>query len=301
MKIRQASVGDYCDIAQLVAKLNVDPASQCIHSGEGAEAIQKQMEIGHEAGEFAYVVAETENGRFDKLSGRLPAAIGGEFDEEAGRCWLWGPHSSLDDWEPITAELFATLQQVLPETITIYDCYLNEENERGLDFYRSVGFSFRGQAHVYVALRPEQILPGADEVARVTAVTAPGMITLHNAIFPETFIPGKSIYEKVDETHQVFVQVSDGQVVGYIYAVVDDADKSQGYIEFVGVAEQARGHGIGGKLLRAALAWLFAEEGVQEVGLNVDDTNTNARGLYEKVGFSLKYSGVNLRFERQSN
>lgn len=84
-------------------------------------------------------------------------------------------------------------------------------------------------------------------------------------------------------------------MLGYIYAVVDDADENLGYIEYVGVAEQARGQGIGGKLLRTALIWLFSEKDVREVGLNVDDTNTNARGLYEKVGFRLKYSGVNLR------
>jgi len=288
MQIRQAEVEDFVAIAALIAQLNVAPTCQCIHSGDEVEAIQNQMELWDTAGEFVYVVAEDENGR-------LLATMGGEFDEEMGRCWLWGPHFTIDNWEPATAELFASLQQALPEAITIYDCYLNEENQRGLDFYRSLGLVFRGQAHVYVATRPNRVEPVVNGSERITAVATPGMIALHDTIFPETYISGKNIMKKVDEQHQIYIELESDEVLGYIYAVVDDADENLGYIEFLGVTEQAREQGVGGKLLRTALAWLFSEKGVREVGLNVDDTNINARGLYEKVGFRLKYSGVNLR------
>lgn len=292
IQMRQATGEDFGEIAALVAGLNANPATQCVHSGDDAEAIQKQMEIWHTAGELAYVVAEGDSQLHER---RFLTVFGGEYDEEMGRCWLWGPHSTLADWEAIAAELFAKLQQVLPETITIYDCYLNEENQRGLEFYRSLGFALRVQAHVYVASRPDQVVSVVDAGMGITAVSAPGMITLHDTIFPETYISGENILKKVDDHHRVFIEVKEDEVFGYIYAIVDDADENLGYIEFVGVAKQARGQGIGGKLLRTALSWLFVEKDVREVGLNVDDTNTNARGLYEKVGFRLKYSGVNLR------
>jgi ribosomal protein S18 acetylase RimI-like enzyme len=294
MRIRQATVEDFGVIAALAAKLNADPTTQCIHSGEGTEAIAKQMEIWHKSGELAYVVAEDES---KQSAERFLATMGGEFDAELGRCWLWGPHNTLAEWEPVAAELFAAFRQILPESITTYDCYLNEQNQRALDFYRSLGFQTRLQAHVYVAPRPKEVQPVVDGCEGITAVTTPGLVALHNEVFPDTYISGQGIWEKVDEQHQVFVEIREGEVLGYIYAVLDDGDENLGYIEYVGVAEQARGQGIGEKLLRTALAWLFMEKGVREVGLNVDDTNTNARGLYEKVGFYLKYSGIDLRLK----
>ena len=299
VQMRQAAVEDFGAIAALAGALNMNPTTQCIHSGDGAEAIQKQMEIWHKSGELAYMVAENENGRFGQLSAdSFLAVLGGEFDAELGRCWLWGPHSTIDDWEPVAAELFAKFQQILPESITIYDCYLNEENQRSLDFYRRLGFQPRLKAHVYVAPRPEVVLPVVDAGVGITAVTAPAMANLHDVTFPNTYISGQGIWEKVDEQHQIFLEIRDGEVLGYIFAVIDDGDDNLGYIEYVGVAEQARGQGIGEKLLRTSLFWLFAEKGVREVGLNVVDTNANARGLYEKVGFRLKYTGIDLRLSK---
>ena len=65
MQMRQAEVNDFGAIAALIEKLNVDPVTQCIHSGDEAVSIQKQMAIWHEAGELAYVVAEAGNSNLD--------------------------------------------------------------------------------------------------------------------------------------------------------------------------------------------------------------------------------------------
>ena len=54
---------------------------------------------------------------------------------------------------------------------------------------------------------------------------------------------------------------------------------------------------MGGQLLKTALSWCFTHEKVQSVGLSVNDSNVNARGLYERVGFELRYTGVNQRLE----
>ena len=70
--------------------MNIDPVTQCIHSGDEAVSIQKQMAIWHEAGELAYVVDEAGNSDLGGSGIRFLSTIGGEFDEEAGRCWLWG-------------------------------------------------------------------------------------------------------------------------------------------------------------------------------------------------------------------
>jgi RimJ/RimL family protein N-acetyltransferase len=54
-----------------------------------------------------------------------------------------------------------------------------------------------------------------------------------------------------------------------------------------------------GKPLRLALRWLFDAQGQAAVNLTVNDELANARALYEKVGFRLKYTGVHSRLERQ--
>ena len=49
--------------------------------------------------------------------------------------------------------------------------------------------------------------------------------------------------------------------------------------------------------MTTALDWFFDEREMPQVGLTVSDENINARGLYERVGFRLKYTGVNHRLE----
>jgi hypothetical protein len=43
--------------------------------------------------------------------------------------------------------------------------------------------------------------------------------------------------------------------------------------------------------------WLFSVKSVAQVGLTVSDDQVNARSLYEKVGFAIKYTGLSARKE----
>jgi ribosomal protein S18 acetylase RimI-like enzyme len=119
---------------------------------------------------------------------------------------------------------------------------------------------------------------------------------LHDKIFPHTFYSGKDILAKLDETHKVFVYADGDEVLGYVYARVDESS-GEGYIEFLGVREEVRRQGVGRRLLMTAVFWLFQEEEVPQIGLNVHGDNANARSLYEAAGFRLAYTGVGLRKE----
>jgi ribosomal protein S18 acetylase RimI-like enzyme len=77
-----------------------------------------------------------------------------------------------------------------------------------------------------------------------------------------------------------------------------DESTGEGYVEFVGVAEQAQRQGIGRKLLATAVYWLFHDQQVPQIALNVNDDNNNARNLYESTGFHLEYAGVALKRAR---
>lgn len=78
--------------------------------------------------------------------------------------------------------------------------------------------------------------------------------------------------------------------MGYVYAILDES--GEGYLEFLGVRPDARRRGLGKRLLLTALNWLFEVKDVSTVGLTVSGDQNNARSLYEKVGFHIRYTGL---------
>jgi dTDP-4-amino-4,6-dideoxy-D-galactose acyltransferase len=61
-------------------------------------------------------------------------------------------------------------------------------------------------------------------------------------------------------------------------------DAGTGSIGLVGVAEAARGRGLGGRLVAAALGW-FAGQGVERVEVVTQGRNVAAQRLYQAHGF----------------
>jgi ribosomal-protein-alanine N-acetyltransferase len=78
------------------------------------------------------------------------------------------------------------------------------------------------------------------------------------------------------------VAEAQGSVAGYVVA---HAAADEGEILNLGVAAAHRRRGVGGALVRAVLTLLGAN-GVRIVFLEVRDSNTGARQLYESLGFS---------------
>jgi dTDP-4-amino-4,6-dideoxy-D-galactose acyltransferase len=71
--------------------------------------------------------------------------------------------------------------------------------------------------------------------------------------------------------------------LGYITCHLDAAMK-QGQIGLVGVSEAARGKGLGGALVFAALDWLAAHE-AEQVTVVTQGRNVAAQRLYQRCGF----------------
>ncbi len=84
-----------------------------------------------------------------------------------------------------------------------------------------------------------------------------------------------------DEHHLFLAGVSEGGVWGYICMmhVLDEAE-----VVRIGVFPPYRGLGLGERLLREGIA-RCAEMGAGEINLEVRQSNTAARALYEKLGF----------------
>lgn len=82
-----------------------------------------------------------------------------------------------------------------------------------------------------------------------------------------------------------FVAVEDAAIVGFLWARVWGAI---GYVNDIAVAEDARGRGIGGTLLRHSFAE-FGRRGFTRVMLNVDaDNRTGASRLCLNAGMRVR-------------
>jgi ribosomal protein S18 acetylase RimI-like enzyme len=287
LKVRDACGEDYAEIAKLIAEQNQKPETQCIHSGEGYDAILQTILKWDQASEICFAIALQD--------GQLTGVVGSEFDEDLGRGWLWGPHISSQGREQLAPALLHHLRAMLPPAIRRLDFFAHKANEWAFRFYEEHGFHEPKVSHVYVAY-PPAAADGAFEPCGPLALdqTRP-FASLHDSLFPRTYYTGQDILDQIDDEHQVFTCSEDGELAGYVYAIVDES--AEGYIEFLGVGEKWRQRGLGRRLLVSALGWLFDGKGVPQVGLTVADDQVNARSLYEQVGFRIKYTGLSARAE----
>jgi ribosomal protein S18 acetylase RimI-like enzyme len=290
--IRQAKAEDFETISKLIADQNKNPETHCIQSDTGNDYQSIQNEITRLDLDSGICFMAAFQG--DQLIG----ALGCELDEELGRGWVRGPFviANNGNWENASASLFQGLQNTIPSTIHWLDSFLNIANERGNNFYLAQGFKKLRLVHVYVVTTPEisSGLSGACE--SLHPGQAQSFITLHESIFPQTYATGQRILDKIGGHHQVFVYTQGSEISGYLYAAIEE-DSGDGSVEFLGVREDARGNGIGRQLLQTALHWFFEVKEVSQVTLVVNDNLTNARSLYESVGFKLKYTGMHTRKE----
>ncbi len=286
MEITLATPDDFDAIARLIQATSRSPATHCLHA-ETAESVDDMVaEIRQltNSGELIVAIARDHH---------LRAMIGCEYARELKRGWLRGPVQQ--DGVTEAQALYEALVSSLPEEITRLDTFLNAENADGDAFYRSKGYRPEGLTHVYETSRETAIF--SDSMCRVLEEHQfEEFKRVHNHVFPSTYADGREIIEQLDPHKQVLVYVNHGEVLGYVRALVES--EKEGYIEYLGVRSDARRQGIGRKLLHAALGYLIAERGNDIVSLCVSDGNTNARQLYENVGFALKHTGVNLRLIR---
>jgi ribosomal protein S18 acetylase RimI-like enzyme len=289
-EIRVAITSDLPAIAQIISTQNQNPETHCIQSSatNDANVIQSEMQDLIDQDELRFVVAE--------LGGQVIGCLGCEFERAIGRGWMRGPFLTEPAWERIPAAMLHELRAILPAQIRRLDSFLNQQNQRGHKFYLENGFEQMTLAHVYVAEQEQQQSIQAATCTALTQAQANSFAALHNFAFPETFIDGVNIIRNINQDHHVFVHAHGEVVNGYVYVSIDK-HAGEGYIEFLAVQPARRGRGIGLQLLNSALAWCFAEKGVSQVALTVDQKLTNARALYERAGFKLRYTGVNHRLE----
>ena len=282
---------DYGELTEWLVRMSQTPEQHCLHSwsGERAEELRRQLVSYCDDSELCYVVA--------RQDGHLVGAMGSEYDEDLGRGWLHGPHAALNnsDADAIMAELFKRLLEQLPSGIRQFDAYLNVENIRGRRFYKDQLFKEREYlSHVLWLTRDTRSVSGDTGCMPLEKEHEASFKQIYKRLFPSAYYNADRVIEMIGQHYQIFVTTEGYDVLGFV-VVSAEGRQSSGEIHFFGVHEDHRRQGYGRRLLLTAIDWLFDSAEASQICLNVGEELAQARDLYERVGFRLRFSGIGLR------
>jgi ribosomal protein S18 acetylase RimI-like enzyme len=285
MKVSIASQEDLGELCDFAARLQSDPANYItylsIDAGEIAE------ELG-EVPNWAQCTVIAREG--DRLVGWLTA----EIDDEIRRvCWL-GPFCDDEGWDKTADALLGTARRDITAQLTQEEAacdsrhvHLEQWSSRhgliaepasaALELtsvtapptspVRPLKYAVPGTAHFKGSARP------GDE-AEVTK--------LHDLYFAGTHSTGRQLM--ADDKTMVRVHDGTAGIDGYIATQVQIDGTI--YIDFLAVAESARGQGIGADLIRSVTCTPpEAPSGDVLFHLTVREENLAARNLYRSLGF----------------
>lgn len=267
--IRPAEPRDLPALARVAAEHQVDPARHNAYLPLEAEAIAIDVE-GVE--DWPSVTAVAADG--DVIVGWLLA----ELDNDMGRVWWWGPFAPEAEWDRVADALYDHLFAVLPDGT-------DEEEACGdLRADAITGWALRhgmeqgpGSALLRLESRPDGVVDAG--IRPLDDRAAETVKTLHAEFFAAAHLTPDAVVAS-DEPRLVIER--DGRIVGYVaYEMQSDGS---GYIDFLAVAADRQGEGLGGLLVHAASQELF-DAGATFVHLSVREENVAARRLYARVGF----------------
>lgn len=287
-RLFQAS--DLAEVCRFIAGLNHQPEHHIAYFGTKPDEIEYYLlEEQTVPPQESYVLAYLES--------CLAGVIGLEYDLELLRAWIEGPLISYPDWERLAEILYSRIVDIIPEGINDYELAADTRNKNLERFAENHGYRSSGESALLVFKRFSLgNLPAVSE-SKVTPAFAGQFQNLHDKLFPGTYYNGKQLYEKIDETHQVFTASEAGRLQGYVFAYVAP-EIGDAYIDFIGVEENDRRRGVGKRLLISALHWIFTFNEVRQVGLSVNVENIAAVNLYQSCGFYYERTlrGYRLKF-----
>jgi ribosomal protein S18 acetylase RimI-like enzyme len=268
-----------------------DGRARCLHAESGASEQDHRDELcGLRAGEACFVAA--------REGGTLRGLAGAEFDAELQRAWLRGPLTDTPDDGVLRLELLAALHAELPQAQR-FDAFPCVDESALRESLRRFGYRDHVQHHVMQLRRPASVPAWHAAVRDASAADAVQAVALHEALFPATYLTGASMLASRDADHRLLVVARPGsaQIAGYLYAQYRPLD-NEAHVDFIGIAPDARGLGLGRALLDAALNWCFSQRGLSGVSLTVRQDRPNALRLYESAGFREIAAGAQMIFER---
>jgi ribosomal protein S18 acetylase RimI-like enzyme len=269
--LRRAEITDphRAELGEFIAGRNADRAQNIGYLGE--QPADVTADLGELEGDHTFAVARD-------ADGGIVGTLGMEWDPEIGRAWVLGPWAGTPE---LMDELYATVDATVPSGVGEREIFCDATNTAVRAFAGRHGFG-EPKRHAILRFRREDLAG----LAPVTLPTLPPayegqFAALHDRAFPGTHSPASAV---LASGQPIWVELSGTELLGYVILKLrPEHDDAQ--IEYVAVHEDARGKGVGGRLVAAALHLAFADDRFTRMDLVTD--NPVARRLYERVGFTL--------------
>ena len=302
--VRTASTDDFEVIASFIAPINEINANQSLHCGIGKDEILSELKDFDSRSELLILMMFEEK--------ELIGIIGGDTDNPLTEIWLWGPFVRQDkDWSDYATKLYDHLISNFP-TIKQFTVFNNIENKQARQFYKELSYSEKDEfTHEYHCLNESYEKSKLSLESQSAASVHTVLINekspksnleqykndfhlLHNSAFPNPYYTTEEVYDYIQQVsvHKLWFLIFNDKLVGYLFGSV--TPNNDGYVHFLAVKKDERKKGYASQLLATALKYFFEERQLINCNLTVSDKN-NARSLYEKTGFHLRYTGVGAR------
>lgn len=277
MEIRPVGEHELPEVVALIAAQQARPERHIAYESCEPDAILAELAELEPEGLAAVLVAVGGDG--------LLGAIAAEWDDRPPRVWWHGPFVAGSEWASVATALLEHGRTLLPSGVTQEELAPDDRHEELAGWARGQGFQPE-EASVLLGrdlaeVPPVTGLPGV-ELEPLDDQNRAAVAALHDALFPGTHLAGDQLDHGTDRV--VVVARRDGEVVGY--AAAERQAGGEGDLDFLGVAETARGRGIGGLLVARVSGMLAAELGCEHIHLTVREGNAAARRLYARAGFN---------------
>jgi ribosomal protein S18 acetylase RimI-like enzyme len=288
--ITRMETGELDDVLDLIAAEQAHPSRGTTMLGDTREGIA--AELGDVTPNW------TLTARVLRADGHIVGAVVGDWDAEVGRAWILGPWVAGDDdaWRSWARPLVEAVLDQLPEDIHDWELAADVSHTRMAELGAELELPASEVNHVYSvdAATVETWPESSGEVRTATHADVETIRPLHDQEFPASYATADHLVpEPPDGKFHVAVAADGPQLLGYAAGRVQP--DGEGYLDFIAVADVARGRGVGRDLMVAVCRPVIASATTGKLHLTVQDHRAPARRLYESLGFQRSLSIVGYR------
>lgn len=269
---------DVSALAAFIAKLNTDKQHHVGYCGEKASEIADTLTTN-----FDYDLDRSFTVAYE--DGKMIGALGFDVDAEEAGAEIWGPFiNRQEDWLQIAEGLWDASMSKLDGSVRTFYGFYHEENQNAHQWIKNLNAEQKGTHAILKAERSSFIYKPNHRLQEITADYYADFISLHDAVFPDTYYNGKAVIRRLGDEHKLFIIIEAKRMLGYVY--VEGSSKfKEGNVEYIAVSQDARKKGIGTELLHGALHYFFHKLHIDETSICVHIDNEKAIKLYRKAGF----------------
>lgn len=277
--MKLSCIQNYTQLANFIAELNIQKQYHIGYCGENVQEIEQTLRTDFSCEAFILAIDKQE----------IVGAIGLDIDETGNGAEVWGPF--IKNNGGFEQRLAVIWQELLKHHNDIKNLsfFINEENIIGQNFMQMLSAKCTGKYQILLLKKENFQVENLMNSTLFNNHYFEAFAELHHKAFPNTYYNADAIVNRLNAENELIVLANDDyKIKGYVYIEVDDEHR-EASIEYMAIAPQFQGKGLGTELLKITMNRIFNEHQIDEVRLCVDSDNSQAINLYIAAGFEVKH------------